>query len=388
MTERLNGYASLIPHPLYKNSGELYVKHNGIPEEPVHNYLDNATELPFYFDENGQLTFKSNTDIYSLPSKQIIPQISRETGKFMNLVQKSVLKGHYGLFNEHRLPHVTKIARDSASLLSELGAPQRTIDNAQIVGMLHDNGNLPMREEHHTLGGLMAVQMFPSLASDPERALDIVGSINHHNESFYRKVKNYAGRPFAERQRILQNMFTDTSAAILVADKADIGRSRISKHARNPETIDKHIHSETNLHAESQGLAYLPQNKTLVWNLQFNPYIAPQEARQFGDLIAGQNEEGKYIAYSSPVTRADNGLQADYYKVLTENLKLYGPNKGHGVSRFGLMADAALTMPGVDQFVMYYNDPEENYEPIEFVFNPETTDLVLEEMTRMTEEYV
>lgn len=387
MAEQLNGYASLIPHQLYRNEGDVYVKHNGIPEEPLHNYLENATELPFYF-ENGRLTFRSKTDIYSLPSDQIIPQISRETGKFMNLVQQSVLKGHYGLFNEHRLPHVTKIARNSSSLLSQLGASQRTIDNAKIVGMLHDNGNVAMREDHHSIGGLIAVDMFPSLASDPERAMEIVGSINHHNESFYRNIKNYAGRPFEERQRILNNMFTDTSAAVLVADKADIGRLRISKHARNPETIANHIHSETNLHAESQGLAYLPGQNTLVWNLQYNPYISPQEARQFSNLITGQNEEGKYIAYSSSVTRSENGPQADYYKVLIENLKLYGPNRKHGVSRFGLMADAALTMPGVDQFVMYYNDPEENYEPIEFVFNADTTDAVLEDMVRMTEEYV
>ncbi|HRN70268.1 MAG TPA: hypothetical protein PLS49_03710 [Candidatus Woesebacteria bacterium] len=385
MAEQFTGYASLIEHPLYRNGGEVYIKHNGIPEEKIHSYLEDATELPLYFDENGILTFRSSLDLYNLPSRKIIPTIAREIGMYMNLTQKSVWKGHYGLFNEHRVPHVSKIAHDSSSLLQELGSPQETIDNAQIVGMLHDTGNLLMREEHERLGGHLAVTMYPSIANDPERGMNIVGSITHHNEGFYKNIRNYAGMPFHVRQHTLQNMFTDTSAAVLVADKADIGRGRISRHARNPETIDKHIHSEVNLHAESQGLAYIPDNKTLVWNLQYNPYITLQEARQFGNLIAGQNEDGRYIAYASSVMRSSEGLQADYYKVLGENLKLYGPHRGHSVSRFGLMADAALTMPGVDQFVIYYNDPEENHEPVEFVFNPDTADYVQQQMIELAE---
>lgn len=181
-------------------------------------------------------------------------------------------------------------------------------------------------------------------------------------------------------------MFTDISAPIIIADKADIGRNRIETIARSREVMHGHIHSATNMAAESKGLQYNSDTQTLTWNLQFNRHISEKELKKYGDLVVGE-ENGKYVAYAHPALAIDgnpyNG--ADYYKTLIENLKLYGPNRSHGVSRFGLMADAALTMPGVEQFVMRYEDPEGNYEPVDFAFTSDTADHVLELMTELAE---
>lgn len=381
MAEQFRNFAGLIPHELYRE-GKAYVKHNGIPEESVHQYLE-GHDLSYYFDSNGKLIFKSPLDLYNLPSDRIMPLMARDLGKYMNHAQESLLKGHYGLFNAHRWLHVKQVGEEASALAAQFGASEDTQKNAKIGGALHDVGNLPMREEHERLGGLMAVDMYPALANDPDRAIQIVGAINHHNEGFWRRVRNYAGRPVDERIRCLQNSFTDISAVVAIADKADQGRGRIERTARNRQTIDRHIHSRVNFFAESQGLHYDPQQNTLSWDLQFNPYISQKESRIFGNLIERQ-EDDRYVAYTPLSIAVDNDprLGASYETVLKETLQLYGPGSHGGVSRIGFMADAALTL-GIDNFVMRYNDATQQHEPVEFVFNQDTADYTLEQMVQL-----
>lgn len=134
-------------------------------------------------------------------------------------------------FTEHSFAHVTKVAQTCEYILSTLGINSHDIELAKIAAYMHDIGNLVNRIEHSQSGAVMAFRILDKLNMPPEDIATIVTAIGNHDEGTGVPVDNI-------------------SAAIILADKSDVRRSRVRN--RDKSTFD--IHDRVNYSVENSSL--------------------------------------------------------------------------------------------------------------------------------------
>ena len=126
-------------------------------------------------------------------------------------------------YTEHSFAHVGKVAQTAGELLEVMGFDARTAELARIAGYLHDIGNLVNRSEHSQSGAVMAWTLLHDMDCDPAEQATIVTAIGNHDEG--------TGVPV-----------NPVAAALILADKADVRRSRV----RNQDASTFDIHDRVN----------------------------------------------------------------------------------------------------------------------------------------------
>ena len=126
-------------------------------------------------------------------------------------------------YTEHSFPHVLKVADTASQILTELGHPQREAELAKIAGYLHDIGNVVNRVDHSQSGAVMAFRILDRMNFPPEEIAAIVTAIGNHDEGTGQPVSAFA-------------------AALILADKSDVRRSRV----RDKATVALDIHDRVN----------------------------------------------------------------------------------------------------------------------------------------------
>lgn len=126
-------------------------------------------------------------------------------------------------FTEHSFAHVTKVAETAGEILEKTGHSQHEAELARIAGFMHDIGNLVNRSEHSQSGAVMAFRILDNLDMPAEDVATIVTAIGNHDEG--------TGIPVDA-----------VSAALILADKTDVRRSRV----RNVAEISVDIHDRVN----------------------------------------------------------------------------------------------------------------------------------------------
>ena len=143
-------------------------------------------------------------------------------------------------FTEHSFAHVTAVAEKGGYILETLGYPARTVELVKIAGFLHDIGNLVNRVDHSQSGAVMAFRLLDNLQCDPEEIATIVTAIGNHDEG--------TGLPV-----------NAVSAALILADKSDVRRSRVRN--QDPSTFD--IHDRVNYSVKKSQLK-INEEHTLI----------------------------------------------------------------------------------------------------------------------------
>lgn len=126
-------------------------------------------------------------------------------------------------YTEHSFSHVTHVAMMAGNILETLGYDAHTVEIAKIAGYLHDIGNLVNRVEHSQSGAVMAFSILHDLNCPVEDIATIVTAIGNHDEG--------TGVPV-----------NAVAAALILADKADVRRSRV----RNQDISKFDIHDRVN----------------------------------------------------------------------------------------------------------------------------------------------
>ena len=139
-------------------------------------------------------------------------------------------------FTEHSFAHVTKVATTCEYILSSLKANERDIELAKIAAYMHDIGNVVNRIEHSQSGAVMAFRILDNLNMSPEEIVTIVTAIGNHDEGTGVPVDNI-------------------SAALILADKSDVRRSRV----RNNDQATFDIHDRVNYSVEESSLVINPE---------------------------------------------------------------------------------------------------------------------------------
>lgn len=154
-------------------------------------------------------------------------------------------------FTEHSFAHVTQVADRSGYILESLGYDLRTVELARIAGYLHDIGNVVNRVDHSQSGAVMAFRILDRMEFPPEEIAIIISAIGNHDEG--------TGIPVNE-----------VAAALIIADKSDVRRSRV----RNAADVRTDIHDRVNYSATRSDLLVDPAGKTLTLNIQVDTAIS------------------------------------------------------------------------------------------------------------------
>ena len=126
-------------------------------------------------------------------------------------------------FTSHGLRHV-KLASDIArNILLRLGYSAEEAELAAVAAFLHDIGNVCGRDHHEQSGALMAKDVLDRLRVEPKYTVEAMLAIGNHEER--------TGDPVSL-----------TSAAVILADKTDVHRSRV----QTKDPLDFDIHDKVN----------------------------------------------------------------------------------------------------------------------------------------------
>ncbi len=150
-------------------------------------------------------------------------------------------------FTEHGFGHAVKCSVLAKRIVEEFGGTEREAELAGIAGYMHDIGNMVNRYDHAHTGAILAVDILRRMGMPPEDYALIAGAIGNHDESTGKVVSNI-------------------SAALILADKADVHRMRVRSHFINDD-----IHDRVNYAVTESGL-YI-ENKKIILKLRIDTEI-------------------------------------------------------------------------------------------------------------------
>lgn len=147
-------------------------------------------------------------------------------------------------YTEHGRRHAGLVSQVAGDILHQLGYAVETVELARIAGYLHDVGNLIHREAHALSGALIAMQGLRRLGMAPADVALVMAAIGNHEEE--------RGIPVSP-----------VAAAVVLADKADVHRSRV----QNPDKDDFDIHDRVNYAATDSSVAVDAGQRVIVLRL-------------------------------------------------------------------------------------------------------------------------
>lgn len=167
-----------------------------------------------------------------------------------------LLKGNEYLremgYTDHGLRHSRLVSDIARNVMIRLDRDAVEVELAGIAGYLHDIGNVVNRRDHATASAMLVWDMLRDRGMDPEHVALVVGAVGNHEET-YGKIVN------------------PISAALILADKSDVHRSRV--RAEDPAKFD--IHDRVNYAAEKSFLKVEADEGTITLQVQVDTEISP-----------------------------------------------------------------------------------------------------------------
>jgi len=155
-------------------------------------------------------------------------------------------------FTEHSKRHASIVSKWSGEILRSLDYPEERVRLAEIAGYLHDMGNCINRKDHAQSGALLAYQILMRLGMDYENAAEVMTAIGNHDEQY--------GLPVS-----------DIGSALIIADKADVHKSRVRNNITNIRLAN--IHDRVNLAAERSYISVDKENRVIALNIEIDTSI-------------------------------------------------------------------------------------------------------------------
>ena len=155
-------------------------------------------------------------------------------------------------YTEHSHRHISIVSKRAGDILKNLGYPARTVELARIAGYLHDIGNCVNRTDHAYSGAILAYNILKDMEMPVEERTEIMMAIGNHDEATGTAVN-------------------DISAAIILADKSDVHRNRVTN--QNMSTFD--IHDRVNYAVTNAQLNLDEENRKIILDLTIDTKICP-----------------------------------------------------------------------------------------------------------------
>lgn len=185
-------------------------------------------------------------------------------------------------YTEHGQRHAALVGSIAHNVLMRLNYPERVAQLAEIAGYLHDAGNVVHREAHAQSGALIALGILERLGLPYDEIATIMGAIGNHEEE-----RGDAVGP--------------VSAAVIIADKADVHRSRVQNP--KPETFD--IHDLVNNASTRSFVRVDADKKVISFEIDIDTHVS-----QVGDFFE------IYVTRLLIARRAAKFLGCDYHLIV------------------------------------------------------------------------
>ena len=153
-------------------------------------------------------------------------------------------------YTDHSQKHCMQVAHQAGKILKKLGYSEHEIELAQIAGYMHDIGNVINRSHHAEYGALLANELLKETDMTLEDRVTIVSAIGNHDEST------------GSQEDVI-------SAALIIADKTDVRRSRV----RQKEQSAFDIHDRVNYAVTDSKLKVDEKKSEIALNLQIDEKI-------------------------------------------------------------------------------------------------------------------
>jgi len=157
-------------------------------------------------------------------------------------------------FTEHGFRHVGLVANIARNIMHRLGYDARHQELAEIAGYMHDIGNVVSRHGHATTGAILSHSILHRLGMAPEDIIVVMSGVGAHGDDHGR-----LGEPVHP-----------VSAALILADKSDVHRSRV----RNTDPAAFDDHDRVNYATTSSFLRVNGDSSTLTLELEIDTGMA------------------------------------------------------------------------------------------------------------------
>ncbi len=174
-------------------------------------------------------------------------------------------------YTEHSHRHISIVSKRAGEILETLGYPERTVELAKIAGYLHDIGNCVNRTDHAHSGAILAYQILKDMKMPVEERTEIMMAIGNHDEGTGTSV-------------------SEISAALILADKSDVHRNRVSN--TNLSTFD--IHDRVNYAVTGAELKIDSKDRKVILNLTIDTKICP--VLDYFEIFMDRTMMSKYAA--------------------------------------------------------------------------------------------
>ena len=155
-------------------------------------------------------------------------------------------------YTEHSHRHISIVSKRAGEILETLGYPERTVELAKIAGYLHDIGNCVNRTDHAHSGAILSFNILKEMGMPVEERTEIMMAIGNHDEQTGTAI-------------------SDISAALILADKSDVHRDRVSN--TNLSTFD--IHDRVNYAVTNADLNINSEERKIELKLKIDTKICP-----------------------------------------------------------------------------------------------------------------
>lgn len=155
-------------------------------------------------------------------------------------------------YTEHSYRHIGIVSKRAGDILKDLGYDERTVELTRIAGYMHDIGNCVNRVDHAHSGAILSYNLLKDMGMDVKERTEIMMAIGNHDENTGTAI-------------------SDISAALILADKSDVARSRVSK--TNIATFD--IHDKVNYAVTNADLKLDAESKVITLKLDIDTKICP-----------------------------------------------------------------------------------------------------------------
>jgi putative nucleotidyltransferase with HDIG domain len=173
-------------------------------------------------------------------------------------------------YTEHGFRHANLVASISYQVLHRLGFSEREADLACVAGYLHDVGNMLTRESHAQTGAVLVYQALKDRAAGNDLAAIMAAVANHEEDH------GYAVSPM--------------SAAVILADKSDVHRSRVRRSGQ--VAID--IHDRVNSAVEQSFLRVDSLARTVTLELTIDTGIS--QVMEYFEIFLGRMQMCRHAA--------------------------------------------------------------------------------------------
>lgn len=154
-------------------------------------------------------------------------------------------------YTEHGRRHAGLVGHIAFNVLTHLGHDRRAAELAAVAGYLHDVGNVVTRTNHGISSAFIALDLLRELDVPFHEIAYVMSAVGNHEEQHGDSV-------------------SDIGAAVILADKSDVHRSRVRKNA----SIEMDIHDRVNYAVESSFLRVDPAVRTITLELSIDTAIS------------------------------------------------------------------------------------------------------------------